>query len=58
MQMINCDKCGKPIDHMDKFTIQAGVSGVIHIDCDNPKGGVVLDKTIPMFTWENKARTV
>lgn len=60
MQMVNCDKCGKPIDHAHYYGLTT--KGAVHISCDDPFGhnmsndGCRKTKTLPSFTWELKDR--
>jgi hypothetical protein len=59
MQMVNCDKCGKAIDHTHRFQVFIGCS-VTHIDCDDPFGDKLPTKykTIPDFSWELRKKGV
>lgn len=39
MQMVNCGKCGKPIEHIHKYKIVSGETFekvIQHINCDDP----------------------
>lgn len=49
MQMVMCDKCGKPIDHTHDFVLIP--TGAEHLSCNNPKAAMLgrRAKTLPEF---------
>lgn len=58
MQMVNCSKCGKPIDHTHFYKLKD--KQIEHVDCNNPTPTAIrffVKKELPDFTWELKGRS-
>lgn len=51
MQMVSCDKCGKPIDHIHRF--QLTPTGAEHLNCNDPIAlAERVTKVLPAFVFE------